>query len=68
MTLLSRDYRRCPKTAQDFRGEIRKFSQVRECFYPIFEWQIMIYNAKIFHEKPSKHLTVFSPETVNIKN
>ena len=21
-----------------------------------------------FHEKPSKHLTVFSPETVNIKN
>ena len=37
---------------------------------PIFEEQIRIYNAKrlwVFHEKPSKHLTVFSPETVNIK-
>ena len=37
---------------------------------PIFEEQIRIYNAKrlwVFHEKPSKHLTVISPETVNIK-
>ena len=40
---------------------------------PIFEEQIRIYNAKDYgtlwgvHEKPSEHLTVFSPETVNIK-
>ena len=37
---------------------------------PIFEEQIRIYNAKrlwVFREKPSKHLTVFSTETVNIK-
>ena len=37
---------------------------------PIFEEQKRIYNAKRlwgFHEKPSKRLTVFSPETVNIK-
>ena len=35
-----------------------------------FQEQTRIYNAKrpwVFHEKPSKHLTVFSPETVNIK-
>ena len=37
---------------------------------PNFEEQIRIYNAKrlwLFHEKPSKHLTVFYPETVNNK-
>ena len=38
---------------------------------PIFE-QIRIYNTKlrlwIFNEKPSKHFTVFSPETVNFKS
>ena len=38
---------------------------------PIFEEQIRIYNTNrlwVFIEKPSKQLTVFSPETVNIKN
>ena len=36
---------------------------------PIFEEQIRNYNAKRlgFSRKPSKHLTVFSPETVNTK-
>jgi len=36
---------------------------------PIFQEQIRIDNAESqwgFHEKPFKHLTVFSPETVNI--
>ena len=93
---ISKDYRRCPQTSEDFRGEIRKFSTIflslfspceRYLFYsvkqlqclqcsrvillPIFEEQIRIYNDKrlwVFHEKPSKHLTVLSTETVNIKN
>ena len=42
----------------------------RMILLPIFQMQITIDNAKRlggFHEKPSKHFTVFSPETVNIK-
>ena len=36
----------------------------------IFKEQMRIYNAKrlwVFHEKPSKHSKVFSPDKVNIK-
>ena len=30
-------------------------------------WEFTMLKGYGFHEKPSKHLTVFSPETVNIK-
>lgn len=40
--------------------------QVRVILLPIFQDQIRIDNAKEwFHEKPTKHLTVYSPEAVN---
>ena len=42
----------------------------RYLFHSVSSRVIRIYNAKrlwVFHEKPSKHLTVFSTETLNIK-
>ena len=39
---------------------------LRVILLPIFQDQIRIDNTKgWFHEKPSKHLTVYSPEAVN---
>ena len=66
------DFRRVLKmfrtTAEDFRGEIRKFATLFSSLYShvkdIFFTGVQI---RFLHKKPSKNLSVFSPETINIK-
>ena len=77
---ISEDYRRFSKTAEDVRRLPKISEEKSENFRLYFRRYIHVkdfYSERnpcnslycfFFYEKPSKHLTVFSPETVNTNN
>ena len=60
------DYRRFPRRNPKVFAYIFVVIFTCERFFSVREILVIHSNLLVFYEKPSMHLTVFSPETVNI--